>query len=90
MSSKKILSDLVKKTIDPICNDPSAHTDVFTKLLGPDWLCGGLIHVYLGFLDSCPYYRHTSLCQRAACIVEWCANQSTLPNEHVVFSKQNL
>ena len=29
------------------CWDPSAHTDVFKKLLGPKWLCGGLINLNL-------------------------------------------
>ena len=27
--------------------DPSAATDVFNKLFGPDWLCGGLKHLNL-------------------------------------------
>ena len=32
----------------------------------------------LFFLDSGPYDSHTSLCQRAACMVGCCANQGTL------------
>ena len=29
-------------------------------------------------LDSGPYDSHTSLCQRAACTIEWCSNVDTL------------
>ena len=34
--------------------------------------------------ESGPYYSHTSLCQRAACIVGCCANQGTLMSRYLL------
>ena len=46
---KKFLSDLIIQLLILFvswkCCDPSAHTDVFEKLLLLDWLCCGLIHL---------------------------------------------
>ena len=38
----------------------------------------GQIQAIIFFLDSGPYDSHTSLCQRAARVVGYCANQGTL------------
>ena len=31
--------------------DPSAQSDFFKKILVPDWLCGGLIHLDISLMD---------------------------------------
>ena len=43
------------------CCDPAAQNDVFQKLLGPDWPCGGLIHLNISASEASPLYVSVAL-----------------------------
>ena len=69
-----MLSDIVKQIlilfVPSRCYDSSAYTDLFNKLLVPDWLCGVLIHLdvlvlpsaYIKSFSQCVTNNHISFC----------------------------